>query len=80
MINLMIITISKPLFDYSILDAEKWMDILPWKAQYPYLALFLLTLIWGMTWYSTLKQREIMKKENANYFDIYDQAIKWLRK
>jgi Na+/proline symporter len=80
MINLMIVTLSKPLFDYSILDAEKWMDILPWKAQYPYSAFILLTFIWGMTWYSTLKQREIMKKENSNYSDIYDQAITWLRK
>ena len=80
MINLMIICISKPLFDYSILDAEKWIEILPWKVQYPYSAILLLSSVWGMTWYSTLKQREIMKGRKTDYFDIYDQAISWLKK
>lgn len=80
MLNLMIISISKLLIDFSILDADKWMEILPWKAQYPYSAIILLFFIWGMTWYSTLKQREIMKKENTDYFDIYDHAISWLKK
>ena len=75
----MIIFISKPLLDYSVLDANKWMDILPWKAQYPYSAIILLSFIWGITWYSTLKQREIMKNEKTDYFDIYDQAIAWLK-
>ncbi|MCS6260648.1 hypothetical protein G3479_15540 [Shewanella baltica] len=80
MINLMIVCISKPLIDYSILDAEKWVEILPWKAQYPYFAVFILSFTWGGTWYSILKQREIMKKEKADYFDIYDQVISWLKK
>jgi Na+/proline symporter len=79
MINLMVITISKPLLDKSIIEGDKWFEILPYEAEYPFSAMLILTLLWWLTWYSTLKQREIMKAENPEYVDVYDRALYWLK-
>jgi len=46
----------------------------PWKKEYPYSAIALLSLIWGITLYKTLKQREIMKQK-TDYVDIYDKVV-----
>lgn len=80
MVNLLTITFTKILFDIEWITDEKWYELLPYKSHYPISAMFILFFVWGITWYSSLVQRKVLKSENPEHEDIYDNIKDWLNK
>ena len=74
MISLVLSSISKLIVDNDIYGTNDWVKHLPYEPYYPWAGIITLLMVWAATWYVTLMQRKILKKENPDYEDVYDKA------
>ncbi|PWF68113.1 hypothetical protein CCD93_13795 [Vibrio sp. T21] len=79
MVNMIFTTFSMFLINNKCLE-DRWSDILPYRHEYPFFAMGILVLVWWSTWYASLTQRNVLKRQNSDYKDLFDNIRAWFDK